>query len=406
MTIATTPRQTITAVPGWYLDCFRTALRRVSVLLNSCPPHQRCAGVDLQQSDSALDALFTSRGWDQHLIQFNVASSDPQTEGDEYSAEYFFYCDIDFPIRGTDRGTDRVAKFLVPEPFLNWGYSRLHRPAGTPQELALHEFDSDIDAPSFVRHCATNYLVKNFWHNFIHRAIQGIATHNYHQFRGPAREDSDFEADNISNILLVRAYGLPAHSRGSLGPQNATRINALFRRNRCNLIFAERAQHRRADRGRMSLEERWSEMEWRFCRAVANALSMRLTSRGLAVPSLRVFLTGPVRTAGRSGNVRRWRDGTVVVELAGKRIDTGKAPYLPNDELREQTSSGESDANGATPDRLDMIRSRRANREREIVEIAVAAYERLIRDQIPLRDSVVATMNSLAKRITVKPFSR
>lgn len=396
------PRHTSMSTPYWYLECFRSALRRVSVLLNSCPPYQRSAGVDLQQSDAALDALFAQRGWDQDLIQFNVALADPQTEGDEYSAEYFFYCDIDFP----SRGSDRVAKFVVPTPFLEWGYLRLHPPRGSPQELGLHDFGGDIHAPDFVRHCATNYLVKNFWHNFTHRAIQGIATHNYHQFQGPAREDSDFEADNISNILLVRSYGLPVHSRGTLGTQNAARIGALFRRNRCNLIFAERAQHRRTDRIGMSLEERWSEMEWRFCRAVANALSMRLIIRGLAVPSLRVFFNGQVRT-GRKGNVvSRWRDGSVLVEIAGRRIDTGRPPYLPNDELRGQSTSGGSDTIDLTGDRLDMIRLRRAEREGEIVQIAVAAFERLMRDQVALRDSVVANMGSLAQRITVPALAQ
>ena len=244
------------------------------------------------------------------------------------------------------------------------------------------------------------YLVKNFWHNFTHRVIQGITTHNYHRFRGPAREDSDFEADNISSILLVRSYGLPVFSRGALGARNVARISALFRRNRCNLIFAERAQHRRTDRISMSLEERWAEMEWRFCRAVANALSMRLITKGFAVPSLHVFFNGQVRTA-KKGNVsRRWRDGTVVVEIAGRRIDTERPPYLPDDELRSWATSGEGDSKELTGDRLDLIRSRRAEREGEIVQIAVAAFERLMHDPA-LRDSVVANMDALSRRIAI-----
>ena len=124
------------------------------MLLNSQPPYSRCAGVDLQQSDSQLDALFAKNGWDQHLIQCNLGLKDPQTEGDEYSAEYFFYCDVDFP----SRGFDRVAKFAVPIPFLEWGHLRLHPPQGSAEELGLHEFGGDVHASDFVRHCATNYL--------------------------------------------------------------------------------------------------------------------------------------------------------------------------------------------------------------------------------------------------------
>lgn len=386
------------SVPAWYDACFRTALRRVAVLLNSRAPYQRGARVDLQQGDAELDALFVRNGWDEHLIQYHVGRKDDYTAmDDEYSAEYFFYCDVDFPTRRSDR----VAKFIVPAPFLDWGYQRLHRPRGTPQQLGLDEFAGNIDAPEFVRHCATNYLVKNFWHNFAHRAIQGITTSNYHQFRGPAREDSDFEADNVSNILLVRAYGLPVLSRGRLGTPNAARIDALFRRNRCNLIFAERAHHRREDRMSMSIEERWAETEWRFCRGVANALSMRLIVEGLAVPSLSVFFNGEIMIA--DGGRKRWREGSVVVEIAGRRIDTGLPPYLPADELRSETLSDDGVANAPTDKRLAAIRSKRAEREADIALIAIKAFEGLMRQQ-ELRDSVVATMEALAQRITIPPL--
>lgn len=388
-------RRPVTPVPAWYGECFRTALRRVAALLNSCEPYMRCARADLRLCDADLDSLFERNRWDEKVIQFHVGDKDPFTAlDDEYSAEYFFYCDVDFPARRNDR----VAKFIVPTPFLEWGHRRLRRPEGLAEELELDRFGGSIDAPEFVRQCATNYLVKNFWHNFTHRAIQGITTYNYHQFRGPAREDSDFEADNVANILLVRAYGLPVLSRGAVGASNAARIEALFRRNRCNLIFAERAQHRRTDRANMGIEVRWSEMEWRFCRAVANALSIRLIGMGLAVPSLRIFFNGDLKTA--DGGARRWREGTVVVEIAGRRIDTGVPPYLPDDELRSESASAEGDVVETTPDRLEMIRSRRSKREAEIVRIAVAAFGGLMRDRA-LRNSVVATMDALAQRISI-----
>ena len=147
----------------------------------------------------------------------------------------------------------------------------------------------------------------------------------------------------------------------------------------------------------MSIEEHWTELEWRFCRSVANALSMRLIVGGIAVPSLRVFFNGEIKTAdvGR----KRWREGSVVVEISGRRIDTGLPPYLPADELRsERLSDGE--ANVPTSRRLTMIRSTRAKREAEIALIAVKAFEGWMRQQA-LRDSVAATMEALAQRITI-----
>lgn len=392
----------VPGVPGWYVECFRTALRRVAAVLNSCAPYERCMLMDLLQPDDAVDALFRDRQWDRDLIQFQIAhDDDPRSRDDEYNAEYFFYCDVNFPRRLAGSQPVRVARFVVPTTFLQWGYKRLHRPAGSHADLRAHEFGGDIESSAFVRHCATNYLVKNFWHNFVHRAIQGITTENYHRFGGPAREDSDFEADNISNLLLVRSYGLPTHSRASIGQDNAAAIQALFLRNRCNLIFAERAQHRQTDRAAMSLDERWGEMEWRFCRAVANSLSMRLISRGLSVPSLRVFFNGQVRQKKTGRTLVRWRDGTVIVEIAGRRFDTGCAPYLPDDELREQSAAHSADRAQA---RLDQIRARRARREADIVQVAVSAFERLIREDASLRDSVAMSLDALSRRISTASF--
>ena len=114
--------------------------------------------------------------------------------------------------------------------------------------------------------------------------------------------------------------------------------------------------------------------------------------------------SSPPRHIVRRLRVRRRRDGSVVVEIAGRRIDTGKAPYLPDDVLR-----GQADREDATSlvsaDRLVTIRSRRTERESEIVQIAVAAFERLMGDDAALRSSVAAEMNAVAHRITIPCFS-
>ena len=338
-----------TAVPVWYGDCFRTALRRVAALLNSREPYVRCARADLRLHDADLDSLFECNRWDEHVIQFHVGDKDPFTALDDGSAP-----STSSIATSTSR---RVAT-------IGWRSSSCQRHSSNGAIGACGgrrawprswSSTGSAAASMHLSSCATAPLT--IWSRTSGTTLptepsKASPPSNYHQFRGPAREDSDFEADNVANILLVRAYGLPVLSRGVVGASNAARIEALFRRNRCNLIFAERAQHRRTDRANMGIEERWSEMEWRFCRAVANALSIRLIGMGLAVPSLRIFFNGDLKTA--DGGARRWREGTVVVEIAGRRIDTGVPPYLPDDELRSETASAEGDVSDhARPSRDD-----------------------------------------------------
>jgi hypothetical protein len=401
MSIVAWPDGSEKVAPDWYVNCFRTALRRIAVVLNSSKPFELCKSADLRSPDQSLDALFVSRGWDDKVIQFNPAAKDSFANVDEYSAEYFFYCDVDFPKR-----SDRVAKFVVPQTFLDWGYRRLHPPVGDAGTLGMRAFGENADSELFIKHCATNYLVKNFWHNFVHRAIQGIGSHNYHEFRGPAREDSDFEADHLANLLLARSYGLKVHSRGKISTAAQRELNALFRRNRCNLIFAERAQHRRTDRARMSREERWAELEWRFCRAVANAVSTSLIQEGLASPSVRVFLGGEIKTArvGKGGGTKTWRrGGSVTLEIAGRRINSDAAPYLPDDELRAEL--GEYPYAEVPTHRLADMRANRQKREKEIVQIVVSAFRRLIHDDEALRESIASSMDALARRLSILSFS-
>jgi|GEM_PF-2983542 len=380
--------------PDWYEDCFRNALRRVAVTLNARVPHERCRAFKRTRSDGELAATFLEKGWDRHLVQFHVNTQDPFTVDDpQFQAEYFFYSDVDF----LGRGDDRIARFSVPETFLDWGYTQLHEPRGTDEALDLAEFGGDRNAPDFVRHCAANYLVKNFWHNFVHRAHQGVTSSNYHQFGGDAREDSDFEADHLGNMLLLKSYGLPVLSSGSIGPDNARRIAALFQRNRCNTIFAERARNRKEDRSRMSLDERWADQEWRFRRNVSNQVSMALLTRGLATPSVRVFLTGEVRRGEKKGAPKIWRKGEVVVDIGGRRINTAQAPYLPFDDLEAERSG-----TPVTTKRASAIRRFHQGRIQEVVNMAVPAYAALVRDDARLRESTGLALSALWARLGIE----
>lgn len=372
--------------PEWYAACFRSALRRVAITINAVGSSS-WKSLDLTLSDDEISERFERGGWDKALIAFHVMARDAHTEDDdEYQAENFFYCDVDF----RSRSRVRVANFKVPAPFLDWGYRRLHPPAGTPEELGLHAFGGDATSPAFVRHCATNYLVKNFWHNFTHRVLQGITTDNYHQFRGLAREDSDFEADHVANLLLLRSYGLSVHTSGRSQPMTQLARRAVFARNRCNRIFAERARFRRDDRASMSPAERWEELEWRFCRRTSNAISTTLLVGGLATPSVRVFLGGIAESSATSG--RFWRTGEVIVEIGGCRFNTGVKPYIPDDELR---------APGPTAKRLADMRRTSEEREASIVAVAVNAYRGRLTTDRALRDGAEKAMEALWTRLGI-----
>ena len=137
---------------------------------------------------------------------------------------------------------------------------------GGRRAAAELELDRLAAASMHLSSCATarrTILVKTLAQLY-RRAIQALPPSNYHRFVA-RRARLDFEADNVANILLARAYGCPCRRAASWGIERCAHPGAV-RRTGCNLIFAERAQHRRTDRANMGIEERWSEMEWRFCR--------------------------------------------------------------------------------------------------------------------------------------------
>lgn len=378
--------------PDWYIDiAFRNALRRVVCVLNRREPFTATTRINLATSDQAIAARFERSGLDANLIQFNIEGYDRFAITDEHHAENHFYANAGF----VRRQARRVAVFKVPRVFLDWGYQNLRCPA-TDARVA-GEFPADQADPVYVMHCATNYLVKNFWHNFVHGEIQGINQTNYGNFRGLAREDSDFEADHIANLLTLRSYGVDLLYRGKGGRAQTARIDAIFTRNRCNQVFAKRARHRQEDAADASDEERWAEFEWRFCRGVANRVSTALLAHHLAVPSLRVFLGGEARLSSERGT--RWRDGKVLVEVAGRRFATPYPAYVPDDEWRGFRSGA-----GVGEQRQAEMRRLRAAREEEIASWVRGEYRQLMGSNEALRDSVGLALQALETRIGVDLF--
>lgn len=375
--------------PDWYVDvAFRNALRRVVCVLNRRAPFTACAKIKLSGSDETVAAAFEKAGLDADLIQFNVEGYDEFARTDEHHAENHFYANVGFE----RRGGRRVAVFKVPRVFLDWGYQNLRRPAVDP--LVATDFAAGQSDPGYVTHCATNYLVKNFWHNFVHAEIQGINQTNYGRFRGLARENSDFEADHIANLLTLRSYGVDLQYLGSGGDKRRDRVNAIFIRNRCNQVFAKRARHRQQDAAAASDEDRWSELEWRFCRGVANRVSIALLAHHLAVPSLSIFLGGEVRWSVERGT--RWRHGNVLAQVAGRRFATPYSAYVPDDEWRAFRSRTD-----VSSKRHGDIRRRRSAREEEIATWIRGEYRQQLASNAALRESIRMELEALGERIGV-----
>ena len=383
------PENEIGPAPDWYVEVvFRNALRRVVCVLNGRAPYPSCSRVKLAESDQRIADGFKKAKLDADLIQFNVEEYDKFAQTDEHHAENHFYSNVAFERR---QGR-RVAVFKVPRVFLDWGYQNLRRPAADP--LIADEFPGGQSDPDYVMHCATNYLVKNFWHNFVHGEIQGINQTNYGRFRGLAREDSDFEADHIANLLTLRSYGVELLYRGNGGDKRRDRISAIFTRNRCNQVFAKRARHRQEDAAAASDEERWSELEWRFCREVANRVSIALLAHHLAVPSLSTFLGGDVRWSKR--REAPWRNGNVLAEIAGRRFATPYPAYVPDDEWRAFRSKTE-----VPRERQGDIRRKRSAREEEIASWIRGEYREALASNSALRESIRVQLEALETRLDV-----
>lgn len=377
---------TTNPAPTWYVEgAFRNALRRVVCVLNRRAPRDACKGIRLERSDEALAASFAKAGLDAKLIQFNVEDYDAFAKSDEHSAEHHFYAKVRFE----ERAGARVAVFKVPRAFLDWGYQNLRRPAA--DDLLEADFSDGPTSPAYVTHCATNYLVKNFWHNFVHNELQGITHENYGRFRGIAREASDFEADHVANLLTLLSYGVKPMALGRGASDTTHRIEAIFTRNRCNQVFAKRARHRE-DEGAAGEDAQWSELEWRFCRSVANRVSTALLAHHLAVPSVEVYLGGDARSSPQRGT--RWRHGDVIVDIGGRRMATPLAAYVPDDEIRARRAGGQ-----VTVERQGRIRRFRAGREADIASWVRHEYAKQLSADEGLRDGVKLALQSLGARI-------
>lgn len=159
-------------------------------------------------------------------------------------------------------------------------------------------------------------------------------------------------------------------------------------------MFAKRARHRQEDAAAASDEKRWSELEWRFCRGVANRVSIALLAHHLAVPSLSIFLGGEVR--GSPQRPSRWRHGNVLAEIAGRRFATPYPAHVPDDEWRAFRSK-----TGVPRQRQSDIRRKRSAREEEIAGWIRGEYREAVASNAALRESIRVQLEALETRLDV-----
>jgi hypothetical protein len=361
----------------------------MAVTLNCHTPRSSpFSTASLKKSDLELRDIFRQKkigsvGADAALVNHELINRHQELE-DFDQAENLFYGDFDFGCPRGFKNIVRVTHRSTPA-FRKWSFERLlwptiETPQAEPERLKKRAGETDAE---FMMSCASNYLLKNFWHNYVHRQIQGIASHNYHSFGGEARDHSDFTADNIATILFVRSYGIDILTSGRSGPDRSTAVRDLLNRNRCNLVFAERDRHRIESTTEMGAHERWQEAQWQFRRRVAMAISNQLVARGAAATSLGVYLRGERR----SRDDWFYHKDLVVVEINGRYLVSNQYSYIPDP---------------AKPMKAQTRKTAYERREKLAIN-AVDQYISLLEQNGELRAYAKQSLSALAERIGV-PF--
>jgi hypothetical protein len=340
----------------------------------------------LKKSDLQLQETFPEKkigSVDANAALVNHEVIDRHQELEDFDqAENLFYGDFDFSCPRGFKNIVRVTHRSTPA-FRKWSFERLRwptieTPQGEPDRLRKRSDETDAE---FMMSCASNYLLKNFWHNYVHREVQGIASHNYHSFGGEARDHSDFTADNLGTILFVRSYGIDILTSGRSGPDRSNAVRDLLNRNRCNLVFAERDRHRIESTTEMGVDERWQEAQWQFRRRVAMAISNQLVARGAAATSLAVYLRGEHRTR----DDWFYHKELVVVEINGRYIVSNQYSYIPDPAkpMKPQT------------------RKTAYERREKLASNAVDQYTSLLEQNSELRAHAKQSLAALADRIRI-----
>ena len=376
-----------TEPPSEYDECYSRALRRMAVTLNCHTPRSTpFSPATLKKSDIELRDLFLRtkiESVDANAALVNHERIDRHQELEDFdNAENLFYGDFNFGCPRGFKDIVRVTHRSTPA-FRNWSFKRLVWPTieteqGSQEPIKKRADETDSE---FIMSCASNYLLKNFWHNYVHRAIQGITSENYHSFGGEARDQSDFTADNVGTILFLRSYGVEILTSGRSRPDRSATIRDLLRRNRCNLVFAERDRLRIERTSKLGTHERWEEAQWQFRRRLAMAISNQLIERGATVTSLGVYLRGERPTR------EKWffHAQNVVVQLNGRYSVCNHVPYIPD----------------PAKDQKPQTRAKAYQRRQELADSAIGQYMSALEQNKELRRFAEHSLAAISARIKI-----
>jgi len=339
-----------------------------------------------KKSDLELRELFQRTkiaSVDANAALVNHERIDRQQEVEDFdNAENLFYGDFNFSCPRGFRNIVRVTHRSTPA-FRQWSFRRLVWPTVETEQAGSEPLKkrSDETDSEFMLSCAANYLLKNFWHNFVHRNIQGITSENYHSFGGEARDQSDFVADSVGTILFLRSYGVEILTSGRSRPERGTAVRDLLNRNRSNLVFAERDRLRIERTSKLPTHERWEEAQWQFRRRVAMAISNQLIERGAAVTSLGVYLRGERPTR------EKWffHSQNLVVQLNGRYFVCNHVPYIPD----------------PAKDQSPQTRAKAYQRRQELADSAIGQYMSLLEQNKELRRYAEHSLAALSARIKI-----
>lgn len=365
-----------------YDECFWSALRRLAIFFNS-GKNQLCSSAWLKLSDEEISQKFKQKQLDPLLVSYRKLSTGSddtdRIASDSDRAEHEFYGRFQFQQRNQN---NTHITFDCTEVFYKWSLNSLHMPRLTNEDL---KSQLTTATQKLISNAATNYLVKNFWHNCVHKLIQGINELNFHEFGGDARYESDFTADNLANIFLLSCYGITAKAKAAnVNSAKKRAITDIFELNRCNRVFAERASVRNEETDPL---DEFQESVWRFKRQLANSVSLSAITQNAAVTDLAVYFTGRIkqRTDKRGGF---YHDGNVIVRLNGIYINSGRPPYL---ESTDEKLSKERNAE---------ITEFRRERIEEIVTLCCSAYISKLNDSKALREHADLQLESTLKKLT------
>ena len=168
---------------------------------------------------------------------------------------------------------------------------------------------------------------------------------------------------------------------GRSRPDRSATIRDLLRRNRCNLVFAERDRLRLERTSKLPTHERWEEAQWQFRRRLAMAISNQLIERGAAVMSLGVYLRGERPTR------EKWffHSQNVVVQLNGRYLVCNHVPYIP-DPAKDQKPQTRAKAN---------------QRRQELADSAIGQYMSALEQNKELRRFAEYSLAAISARIKI-----